>query len=102
MTGSGSGHPHLFEPLGQPDHRDVGDAEPFEHRAGRVDLRRAAVDDVQVRRVGKAAGLPFRRKHIQVVLLAEVAREAAPGHLGDGGDIVGAPCPAASRMLKCR
>ena len=87
------GHPHLFQPLGQADHRDVGDAELLEHGAGRIDLGRTAVDDVQIGRVGEPAGFPFRGKQIRIVLVAQVPQEAAAGHLGDGGDVVGSALP---------
>jgi hypothetical protein len=46
-------HPHLLEALGQSDHGDVRDAEVVEHGLGRVHLRGAAVDHVQVGRVGE-------------------------------------------------
>ena len=51
-----AGHPHLLEPLGQPADRHVDDAELGQHGGGRVDLRRAAVDHQQLRRVGEPAG----------------------------------------------
>lgn len=84
-------HPYLFQPLGQADHRDVGNTEFVDYRTGRVDLRRAAVDDVQIGRIGESTRLPFRRKKIRIALIAQVPQEAAPGHLGNTGHVVGAP-----------
>ena len=55
------GQPHLFQPLGQPADRDVGDAELGQHPRRRVDLWLAAVDDDQLRRVGELAGPAGRR-----------------------------------------
>src|ERR1700757_3197364 len=83
--------PYLFQPLGQADHRDVADTQFFERGAGGVDLRRTAVDDIQVGRVGEPARFPLRGKHIRVVLIIQVPQEPAASHLGDGGDVVGAP-----------
>ena len=55
-TGCGvAGQPDLLEPLGQPAERDVVDAELVQRALGRGDLRRAAVDDDEVRRVGELA-----------------------------------------------
>ena len=45
--------PHLLEPLGQPAQRDVVDAELRHRRRGGRDLRRTAVDDDEVGRVGE-------------------------------------------------
>ena len=56
-----AGQPDLLQPLGQPDERDVVDAELVEDRLRRRDLRRAAVDHQQVRRVGELARPAGRR-----------------------------------------
>ena len=57
MTGSGGARPpDLLEPLGEPDDRDVVDAELVEGALRGGDLGRPAVDDDQARRVGELAG----------------------------------------------
>ena len=50
-----AGQPDLLEPLGQPAHRDVVDAELVERPLRGRDLRRPAVDDHQAGRVGELA-----------------------------------------------
>src|ERR1700757_1557422 len=60
-------HPDLFEPFRQTDHRDVGDTEFVQDGAGRVDLRRATPDDIQIGRVSEPARFAFRGKNIGVV-----------------------------------
>ncbi|SLD45859.1 Uncharacterised protein [Mycobacteroides abscessus subsp. massiliense] len=62
LTGARQNHrirlarnPHLFEPLGQSDHRDVGDAQLAEFGGGRIDLRRPAIHDEKIGRIGELA-----------------------------------------------
>src|SRR5215472_1559783 len=47
--------PYFFQSLGEPAHRDVGDAEVGERSDRGVDLAGSAVDDDQARRVGELA-----------------------------------------------
>ncbi len=55
------GQPHLLQPLREPAHCHIRDAEVREHVRGRLDLRLATVDDQQVGRVGELARPPGLR-----------------------------------------
>ena len=96
MTGSLSpGSQTSSMPLGQPADGDVDDAELGQRPAGGGDLRGAAVDDQQVRRVGEPArpallggDCPARRGRSCLVL--EVPGEPAAHDLGHRGGVVGA------------
>ena len=97
-----AGQPDLLQPLGQPAHRHVVDAELVQRPRRRGHLGRPAVDDHQVGRVGELAprlarssGRPAVRvaEHVELagrLALLQVAAEPAGDHLVDRGDVVGA------------
>ena len=100
ITGSGvAGQPDLLQPLGQPADGDVVDAELGQRRGRGGDLRRAAVDDDQVGRVGelrragrlrRSVDRPGSRVRVPArrPALLEVAAEPPADHLVHRGDVV--------------
>ena len=87
-----AGAPHLLEPLGQTDQRDVGDTQPVQRPLRRGDLRWPPVDHHQVGRVGEAAR--------PAGLGVDAGRAGAGvGRLGDGRLLVDVPAEPSGEHL---
>ncbi len=110
LTGAGqdhrvvlAGHPDLLQALGEAADGDVVDAQLVQRPLGGGDLRLAAVDDDELRRIGEPLGSPVVvlqllagfltgflavRPLAGLLLLGDVALEAAADHLVHGPDVV--------------
>src|SRR6266487_1718824 len=98
-----AGKPDFLEPLGQPAHGHIIDAELIQCPHRRRDLSRPAVDDEEIGRVGEFAlagrilgerpGLRALPEHIELprgLAFLQIPPEPAGYHLVDRRDVVGA------------